>query len=649
MSLFTAKAESLVVYSIMGKVELVDGQNKKELNLRAVLKPESIINIPYRSCVVLYDAQNAKQYTLKTPGHTTVRNMINDSNNGVRTLTGAYLAFISQQITSGKQKLVRNCSDPATVTRELMMAEGSEINNDLRICGSGEYAKFLKDIEHDLKLERKKKNDDFESFRQQIHKDYEDFRRKITREYAEAVSKPWKEAETKPAEENPKDDKIKPVIFSKPTPVTKPKPQDKPKVDNKPKAEDKPKVEDKPKGNLPVKEVIKQEPKPSTRPAPIAKVTPNEDVNEGFSFTAFGTKMMVRLSDKQKFRIASVEEKDIQKAVNTLNSSLYDNVLYDLLKIRANNKLSDWGYYQVVVTLSNAFLGKGTNEATFFTTYLMMQSGYKVRMCRIDNKLHLMMSTQSKHHIYGLSYMDLPEGRFYIMDSNAPSRIYLCNVAFTGEKNLSLYIPDSPVLSITADKTHTMKSKRFPNVTIEYTTNNNLMDFYQTYPSSMIGNNKMTRWAMYANTPMDPYVASQIYPQLMSQLDGLNNKEKVSRLLDLCQNGLVYGNDEDMWGHDRVFFAEETMHYAYSDCEDHSVLFTRLVRDLVGLDCILIYYPGHIAAGVCFGSEEVDGDSYEVNGRIFTVCDPTYINSDIGMSMPGMAEKGAEVIVLERK
>ena len=96
----------------------------------------------------------------------------------------------------------------------------------------------------------------------------------------------------------------------------------------------------------------------------------------------------------------------------------------------------------------------------------------------------------------------------------------------------------------------------------------------------------------------------------------------------------------------RAFFAEESLHYPYCDCEDRSILFTRLVRDLLGLPCILVYYPGHLAAAVRF-SRRVDGDYLALDGERYTVCDPTYIGAPVGMTMPGMDNRSASVIRLE--
>ena len=103
-----------------------------------------------------------------------------------------------------------------------------------------------------------------------------------------------------------------------------------------------------------------------------------------------------------------------------------------------------------------------------------------------------------------------------------------------------------------------------------------------------------------------------------------------------------------MWGYDRAFFAEETLYYPYCDCEDRSILFTRLIRDLLGLKCILVYYPGHLASGVHF-TEDVKGDYISVDGERYTICDPTIIGAGapVGRTMSTMNNSTAHVIVLD--
>lgn len=107
-----------------------------------------------------------------------------------------------------------------------------------------------------------------------------------------------------------------------------------------------------------------------------------------------------------------------------------------------------------------------------------------------------------------------------------------------------------------------------------------------------------------------------------------------------------YGYDDKEWGYDRAFFSEESLYYPRCDCEDHAILFSRLVRDLVGLKVVLVYYPGHLATAVQF-PESVAGDYLMLDGRRFTVCDPTYFGAPIGQTMEGMDNKTAKVILLD--
>lgn len=117
-------------------------------------------------------------------------------------------------------------------------------------------------------------------------------------------------------------------------------------------------------------------------------------------------------------------------------------------------------------------------------------------------------------------------------------------------------------------------------------------------------------------------------------------------LINFVQTAFVYEYDEKVWGGDRAFFADETCYYPYCDCEDRSILYTRLIRDLLGLKTALVYYPGHLATAVHF-TEKIQGDYLLLNGESFLICDPTYIGAPIGMTMPDMDNKKAKVILLQ--
>ncbi|MDE6495217.1 MAG: hypothetical protein K2L30_03165, partial [Duncaniella sp.] len=139
----------------------------------------------------------------------------------------------------------------------------------------------------------------------------------------------------------------------------------------------------------------------------------------------------------------------------------------------------------------------------------------------------------------------------------------------------------------------------------------------------------------------------KLYPSLRKCISKDDKLLAAEMILNWVQTGFVYEYDDKVWGHDRAFFAEETLYYPYCDCEDRSILFSRLIRDLLGLDVALIYYPGHLATAVCF-DENVKGDAMIINGRKFIVCDPTYIGAPVGAQMPNLEYDKAQAIILNK-
>lgn len=174
-----------------------------------------------------------------------------------------------------------------------------------------------------------------------------------------------------------------------------------------------------------------------------------------------------------------------------------------------------------------------------------------------------------------------------------------------------------------------------------------LIEFYNTYPTSTIDRNPLTRWAMYANTPLAQKTKDVLYPSLNRHIIEGDELQAAGILLNWIQKGLIYEYDDKVWGHDRAFFSEETLYYPHCDCEDRSILFSRLIRDLLDLDVALIYYPGHLATAVCFNGD-VEGDAMIINGRKFIICDPTYIGAPVGMQMPDLEYDKAQAILLSR-
>ncbi len=470
---------------------------------------------------------------------------------------------------------------------------------------------------------KKKTHGLLDDFRNEVHADLESFRKKCWKEFLDFMENPWKEFKEEPVIPKPKDEDIPPVLIPKDE-------LDKP-IDDRP---------------IVIDEVIKPLPiNPQPLPIEPIKEDASPDKSQKVRFEFFGTQASVRFDVKNRIHLKGIDEKSVVEALRGIVLENYDNMLIDCLGIRKERHLSDWAYLLMLRSLSEAIAGGENNDATLTLAFLYVQSGYKMRLGSDGSKLYLLFATD--HHVYDMKGFVIGTEIFYAFDEHCPDRLFISDVAFPKEQGLSLIMPDSPKFDIASSNQRKITSIRYPDIQVQVSCNKNLIDFYSTYPTSMLDMKFMTRWAMYANTPMDEYVSKQFYPILKKKLEGLSQIEAVERLLNFVQTGFVYEYDNKVWGCDRAFFAEESLFYPFCDCEDRSILLTRLVRDLLGLKCILIYYPGHLASAVEFTEGEVKGDYIQLENHRYVITDGTYIGASVGRTMPGMDNKTAKAILLK--
>lgn len=472
----------------------------------------------------------------------------------------------------------------------------------------------------------------YDDFRNHAKQEYEDFRKKANAEYAEFLRKAWENHKTLPVIPKPKENDVPPVVI---------KDEDKKRP-----------IEDKP-------VVIEEEiyiPTPTPQPKPISPIKEKDGEDDRLSFELYGTNMSVRLVPSQKIKLAKLDIKEIANTWEVLSSDDYNNVIRDCLELRIKHQLCDWAYLRMLDKLSSSFLGEGTNEAELFKAFLYCQSGYQMRLAMANN--HLYMLYASQHFMFDKPCWKIDD-IFYYADNCDVEQIQICEASFPHEQAMSLYVPNEQNFAPIKSANRTLQSEDVDWLRVDVSENENIIKFCDEYPTSCIGDNFMTRWAMYANMPLNNSTKEQLYPQFKAffdavkrsfEEDGTDMRNYAPACVDLIchwiQTAFVYEYDDKVWGGDRAFFADETLYYPYCDCEDRSILLTRMVRDLLGLKCALVYYPGHLATAIAIG-EDVKGDFIRINGTKFLVCDPTYIGAPIGMTMPDMDNKSANVILLQ--
>ena len=368
-------------------------------------------------------------------------------------------------------------------------------------------------------------------------------------------------------------------------------------------------------------------PIPSLGPAPM-QPKPRPDVPQlppwanipKFSFTCYGTPCEVRLHNKMKFRLQGVSENAVADAWLHLSSKWSDALLEDCLSLKDKMALGDWAYLCLLRDLSQQYLGKGSNEATLMMVYLLAQSGYKVRIGQQKNRLIPLLPFDDV--IYERSYITHKGESFYAIDKNEEGRVRMFNKAFTrGERVMSLRMDCPPKFAFKGSESRSFKAKRYPELSVTVSPNKNLLDFYEGYPCCM--------WMNYSWAGLSDDIKDRLYPMLRQGIAEQGQIEAANCILNFVQTAFKSRIDPAQFGRERSLFADETFFYPFCDCEDRAILFSILVRDLLGLDVVLLYFPGHLATAVCY-TEALEGTNFVFEGKTYYVCDPGHIGANVG-------------------
>ena len=167
------------------------------------------------------------------------------------------------------------------------------------------------------------------------------------------------------------------------------------------------------------------------------------------------------------------------------------------------------------------------------------------------------------------------------------------------------------------------------------------------------------QWETYANTPLSDEVKSQLYPQLRKYILNYGQQAAVNVLLDWVQTSCKYTSRAKRKTStakiDRPFYPEEMLYYLNGDSEDFAILFSRIVRDLMGLDVALVNYNAkvdgktfsHMATAVCF-TDDVEGEAVTIGEQRYVIADPAYQGAPVGRTHPHCDNSTATIIPLKR-
>ena len=376
---------------------------------------------------------------------------------------------------------------------------------------------------------------------------------------------------------------------------------------------------------------VKPQPKPKAKPAMQSSL--QKEFYPSVAINYCNTKLYIDASMKGVINITSSQECAVADGYEALCRSNYKPLIANCQQAQKDFRLNDWGVFLFVKTAAEA-LCNDENSCIVMQQFLLNELGYRAKMARRGDRNQLLLFVATDCMVYGHPYFTKEGLNYYNINGTEACTFYMCNQDSKKAKTpVAMRLNNVPALN--SGVVSRQRTNKASNVSVSVNVSKSLMDFYASMPQCDYG--------VYAKAPVAGSLAQEVLGTLRPLVQGKSEVDAANLLLNFVQTGFKYATDEEQFGFEKPFFVEELFYYPACDCEDRSVLFGWLVRELLGLDVVYLDYPNHIATAVQFKGD-VKGDFLTVDGKRYTVCDPTYIGASIGMTMPNLRSAGVSIL-----
>ena len=336
-----------------------------------------------------------------------------------------------------------------------------------------------------------------------------------------------------------------------------------------------------------------------------------------------------------------VNNKTIAAFWMTMSENDYDGLAEWIGEESEELGLGDWGTGIMASEIGDELFPDDKNSSRMAAWYFLVKNGFDVRVGYSGENVYLLVPSSAT--IYDTAYFTINGMNYYIHDFNYSPGVYSALYIYEAQ----FQDADSGIVFSSLSPPELGEEKMIRNYSFQYSGkeysgtlefNRNLVDYYSYIPH--------TDSAIYFRFALSDELTESIIREFDDVIDSFSEKDAVNFLLRFVQTAFEYATDQVQFGYEKWMFPEESVYYQYIDCEDRSILFSALVRKMLGLKVMGLDWPGHIAAAVSFNGN-VSGTYIEYNGRKYVICDPTYINADVGMMMPDYQGVSVKLIKTE--
>jgi hypothetical protein len=357
----------------------------------------------------------------------------------------------------------------------------------------------------------------------------------------------------------------------------------------------------------------------------------------------FNAMLTLQRDDSLKMKLTGKIDKDaISDCWAALSRSNYEELLAQLQDDRNQMKLNDWGYALLLNQVGHKLFGS-RNEAALFAWFMLAKSGYDAKIGYSADQIRLLLPTTNRLFYVPYFTFDNDARRFYVAaiepgEKPFDGHLFTYEGKYPGaDKNTDFVVKSIPNLNHVVAERKLRFSYGGKDFSFDIKLSKDAVEFFREYP--------LMNFEVYFGSATSPEAAQTLLSQWRPIVQGKTEQEAVNMVLRFVQTAFDYKTDPEQFGREKPLFPDETLFYPFCDCEDRSILFAYMVKSLFGLDVVALDYPGHIATAVKF-SGGISGDSIQFRGATYTICDPTYINADIGVCMPQFKSVNPNVIVI---
>ena len=384
----------------------------------------------------------------------------------------------------------------------------------------------------------------------------------------------------------------------------------------------------------PIAPVSPEKPAAPITPAPEKPVAPAKPTANTINYNLYGLQLSVPKPAVAP-NLTSGAQKEVVAFWKEIKESDTKAIVKSFKDAAVNYRLGDWCSLKAVEKYAEIWAKGNVNAARVMTQFLMMSMGYDLRMASANNEVYLLLPFQQQ--VYANTFIRIDDNKYYVYPNSMPanSSIYTCRVPADVDCGQTINLVINPAYLL-PKKDQAFKVSH-ADLSIEGNINRNIIDLQQEYPSMDI--------SCYAASIADEELRKNILTQLRGQLEGKSEMDAANAILHFVQEGFAYKTDGQQFGQgvEKCFFFDELLYFPFCDCEDRSIFFAYLVKEILGLDVLLVGYPGHECTAVALSEAPQRHTSLNYKGKNYYICDPTYMGADVGMCMPKYVNVNPEV------